>query len=556
MIRYRSDLFGLRTLFIWSGSAVSRALVPALVSTLVAWIYWEIWKEELQTIILHTYVIAVLIGFFGFLLTTRLNFAYQRWWEALSMCHTSTSKFVDSAVCLASCHYQTSHLWKQPKSYGDNCKGGSAAQKTVLKDMRLQDFLNLDMQKSKKTIWAMNMNGLPSPTRTELLSATFHDTKKKAFRWFRQPTLKPPTAIGTANRPAQVTKNKREVPRPAPVSQRRRTWSVSELVVRTKSFTPNRQRCISQGMVDPQDDISDFLEEMVHLYSLLNAVAMASLRHDVEGSPSPLCAYRENLPLPPYNCQHYKEPPVDDNDDDVDDASVIQKQCFAWYYRLRDLFYFLAGLDSSPKQRTLYNAGRPFSVLGGISEAEAVRLQMARGPMAQVALCQLWLKEFIAREHLQGSTGATPPPTISRVFRFMSEGIAAYHHCRNVAYAPFPFVHEQLTRFFTFVVVFCFPCLYVGFVNTKFLAFSMNFVTMLCFQGIYEVARELSNPYHTVPNDLPLNLFHAQFNESLRTLLTGFHPDSKPKDDVADRWLDSSSPVTLPKGHAAWMSFS
>jgi predicted membrane chloride channel (bestrophin family) len=52
----------------------------------------------------------------------------------------------------------------------------------------------------------------------------------------------------------------------------------------------------------------------------------------------------------------------------------------------------------------------------------------------------------------------------------------------------------------------------------------------LCFQGIYEVARELSNPYHTVPNDLPLNLFHSQFNESLRTLLMGFHPDSKPKD--------------------------
>jgi hypothetical protein len=253
---------------------------------------------------------------------------------------------------------------------------------------------------------------------------------------------------------------------------------------------------------------------------------MASLRHDIEGCPSPLSEYQENEPLPPYNSEHYR--PLDEHDDD--DDSLKKKYCRPWYDQMCHQFYFLIGWDSSPKQRTIYNAGRPFSVLGGVSEAEATRLQLARGPMAQVALCQLWLKEFIVREHLHGSTGDVGDPFITRVINCLSEGTAAYHQCRSVAYVPFPFVHEQLTRFFTFVVVFTFPVLYVAFVNTKFMALLMNFVTLLCFQGIYEVARELSNPYHTVPNDLPLNLFHSQFNESLRTLLMGFHPDSKPKD--------------------------
>jgi len=579
----------------WSGSAASRALVPALVSTLIAFLYWEYWnRDELELLIQDSYAIAVMIGFFGFLLTTRLNFAYQRWWEAISMCHRSTSKFTDSAVCLASYHLQArNHRWEPPTSYGET--GRSATTTHALKDMTIPDFLNLDLKKTNMTLPPMTIApvagrqvGSLSPSTAPKSLLNTNSTKKKGrifIQWMhqKQPFRLPQSSSvsqssqhNDAGDPALMNSagaTNQPIPRPIPLSQRRRTWSVSNLIPSTKSFTPNRQRGTSssqeqggwaggRGMGIPehcqQFPVSDFLEEMIHLYSLLNAVAMASLRHDVEGCPSPLCEYRANNPWPPYNCENYTllEPPAEEeNVDDTDVFNKWNKNCLPLYHKLRSLFYFLVGLDSSPKQRTLYNAGRPFTVLGGVSEAEAARLQLARGPMAQVALCQLWLKEFIVREHLHGSTGDVAAPLVSRVLAFLSEGIAAYHLCRNVAYVPFPFAHEQLTRFFTFVVVFCFPLLYVAFVNTRFMALLMNFVTLLCFQGIYEVARELSNPYHTVPNDLPLNLFHAQFNESLRTVLTGFHPDAikSKKEDASELWMDSSSSLlSMPKVYAAW----
>ena len=145
--------------------------------------------------------------------------------------------------------------------------------------------------------------------------------------------------------------------------------------------------------------------------------------------------------------------------------------------------------------------------------------------MAQLALCQLWLKEFVTREYLNGSTGDVAPPIVGRIYHFLTDGIAAYHQCRKIAYVPFPFPHAQMTSLFCFLVLWILPVLYVAFCNSLALACCLNFTTVWCFLGIHEVARELNNPYHTVPNDLPLNRFHAQFNESLRVTLNGYHPD-------------------------------
>jgi hypothetical protein len=41
-----------------------------------------------------------------------------------------------------------------------------------------------------------------------------------------------------------------------------------------------------------------------------------------------------------------------------------------------------------------------------------------------------------------------------------------------------------------------------------------------------QVARELENPFHNVPNEVPLNNFHAQYNHALITMYSGYHPDA------------------------------
>lgn len=82
---------------------------------------------------------------------------------------------------------------------------------------------------------------------------------------------------------------------------------------------------------------------------------------------------------------------------------------------------------------------------------------------------------------------------------------------------PFPFVHGQITAFFSLATIFLFPLLFNSFVTKLWFACVMNFLTVLCFLGIHEVARELENPFQNTPNDLPLTTMQAQLNEALVT---------------------------------------
>lgn len=83
-----------------------------------------------------------------------------------------------------------------------------------------------------------------------------------------------------------------------------------------------------------------------------------------------------------------------------------------------------------------------------------------------------------------------------------------------------------MTAFFSIAVLFIFPVLYSSFVDNLAFACIMNFVTVLCFLGMHEVARELETPFQNIPNDLPLTTFQAQFNEALVAMYAGFHPDA------------------------------
>lgn len=52
------------------------------------------------------------------------------------------------------------------------------------------------------------------------------------------------------------------------------------------------------------------------------------------------------------------------------------------------------------------------------------------------------------------------------------------------------------------------------------------FSLLYFFTGLNEISKELEFPFRSTPNDLPLNLFQAQFNEALVTMFSGFHPDA------------------------------
>ena len=159
-----------------------------------------------------------------------------------------------------------------------------------------------------------------------------------------------------------------------------------------------------------------FLQELAHLSSLMNAVALSTLRNDVEGVASPLSLYQPGSPWPEV------DPQLDQNLYD----SRLERYWFAWLYFL--------GQGRSPAERTRYNAARPMSVLGGVSDAEIQMLQVARGPLAKTQLCFFWLSEFAVREYDEGAHGAL----ISRCMQFLSDGMTGYNDARKIMFNPFP----------------------------------------------------------------------------------------------------------------------
>ena len=85
----------------------------------------------------------------------------------------------------------------------------------------------------------------------------------------------------------------------------------------------------------------------------------------------------------------------------------------------------------------------------------------------------------------------------------------------------------QITTVFMLVVdLFVTPLLMTTYVMNFWLGAVLNILSVLCFTGLHEVAREIENPFQNVPNDVPLNNYQAQFNEGLMVMFYGYHPDS------------------------------
>lgn len=87
----------------------------------------------------------------------------------------------------------------------------------------------------------------------------------------------------------------------------------------------------------------------------------------------------------------------------------------------------------------------------------------------------------------------------------------------------------------------------LSFVTNQIFGFVLNLLTVMCFAGLHEVARELENPFQNVPNDVPLNNFQGQYNEALMTMFFGFHPDAFWQvviDEEKEQERGSSGPIT------------
>jgi TolA-binding protein len=475
MIKYESDMFGLRQLGIWHGSAVFRAILPAAFSSavLVAYSYGQQQHnnnnndsmENNNKIVEQPYTITVFIAFFSFLLAFRLNYSYQRYWEACTQIYAMQSQWVDSAVCLASFHYQCDHYTEQrPLTFGNHpALRNDTRERERQREQTLsgvEEWIDQHDETNKaQELQQQQQNELELEQNEQQIQIQTQQKQRRRgggiFRWF---VKKPPKASTTRSkeRPTLLAPTNDTVPRPPvakafkPINRNERTTSNEKPFSKDRTNTNTKpsskawrtsfahhggsgnkttndlnddndnededtrnttKRNLLQltGLESPTPSL--FLQEAAHLYSLLSAVAMSSLRVDIEGAQSPLTEHVPGLPIPPVNPDQ-----------------LSQEIKFTYYespHKVQAFVSFCLGLSRSPGHRTMYNAARPFRVIGGVSDSECDLLLQAKGPYAQMALCNMWLKEFITREYLNGSTGPVAPPIVGRVYQFISGGVAA-----------------------------------------------------------------------------------------------------------------------------------
>lgn len=493
MIKYVSGAYGFRILLRLHGSAAFKALTPALLSTAVyvafSCVFPRLHEDDTQ-VFDHPYPLAALISAFSFMLTFKASFSYNRYWEAVTSVHIMHSKWLDVGMELAAFHLQMKRYTKPP-SFGAHPEVKCLErERQRLNEMTNEQYHQLFDMGSDQSKWPNRLRSFFKKSKARKV-VECDINNHLSFRSTRK----------------SINKVAKQNPSTTTVSPSRNFASMSLSSPMTKIVSTRIQ---NGGMEAIQPPL--FLQECAHLLSLLSAVAMSTLRNDIEAAESPLATFAPNAPWPHVDPDAY--------------SADVRKDWARSTHRSWTLLRYLLGISRSEKDRTLYNAARPFRVVGGVSDAEVELLQAARGPSAKVALCSMWLQEFICREHLAGSLGAVPDPIISRLYQFTSDGMTGYNQARKVAYIPFPFPHSQIVSIFVLVTVVYIPVLMLTYVTNVSFGAVLNLLTVMCFSGLHEVARELEDPFQNVPNDIPANNFQAQFNEALMTMYMGYHPDS------------------------------
>lgn len=519
MIPYYKSFLGLNLIFRLNGSPIYRAAVPGIISSIFFCLirqYINYHGSMSSKYIGHPYGLGVLISSVSFLIIFRLNNGYQRYWGACGDVYQMMSKWLDAVTHTATYHLQQDHYNHiKPPSYYDhhdlNMYGFRRDREREKDFARVREPERKEFRKTRTVSRSIEQiseskANYKSWTSFRNLSSddeSISDQASSSRRYNSSQTVDIDPHLEAIRDPFYL------------LDEGKKDGGWGDLFDDGKSTFYDRKEPATWDMKLDMGFASEvggrthvlFLQELIHLASLCNAVAFSTLRCDIEGSPAPLGLYKPGSSWPEVDPDNIKY----DNDNIL--SSFV-----------RSLNY-LTGVDKSDKERTKQNAKRPIPVIGGVSDNEIAFLQRARGASAKVNLVWNWLSEFIIREHLAGSLGAVGPPIISRIFQFLSDGMIYYNHCRKTSFIPFPYPHAQISAFFVFFTMFAVPLLMDEYAEDTYLGAVLTFLTVVCLAGAHEVARELENPFRNVPNEIPLITLQAQYNEALITLYSGYHPD-------------------------------
>ena len=171
----------------------------------------------------------------------------------------------------------------------------------------------------------------------------------------------------------------------------------------------------------------DFVAYAVHIFSLLHATALQSLRGDsVEGAFLPVPLQPLEPPQRNISSDGVAEPPLV--------VEALQRGSTGSAGGAGGAGCSCGGLLP---HATVYPK---LEVLGGLSEGE---MRCLHGNPERCHLVYTWLlKEMVLRRKAGGL--ATDGPVVSRIYQVLSDGMLSYLGARKLADTPFPFPYAQL----------------------------------------------------------------------------------------------------------------
>ena len=162
----------------------------------------------------------------------------------------------------------------------------------------------------------------------------------------------------------------------------------------------------------------------------------------------------------------------------------------------------------------------PLAVVGGVDAGELAVLQ--RLDCDRAYLVMSWIQSHIVARAEDAEGLRVPPPVLSRVYQTLSDGMLGLNQADKLAKTPFPMPYAQMLTVLLLVFNVTLPVMIAANVDALWLAVAVAAVSVVAYQGLNETARELEDPFKpTHANDLGLPQLQAMFNSKVRAATPG-----------------------------------
>jgi hypothetical protein len=352
MIQYYKGVFGLNLLTRIHGSAVYRGMIPAVFSIAVYLVIATTHAYDYDATD-HPYAVGVLVSSVSFIIIFRANQGYNRYWEACGNIHHMMSKWLDATTHTSVFHMQCDHYKKiMPPTFFN------------YPDLN-RDFLTRDRERQTESASASGRISMAyARSEHKSINPVTKENKVRA----RNRTNRSNKGLGARlENSMSATSSRDSMPGDEAIPLVGKGGLDGGWEDLFGDDTSTYYKYGEEWTLDKQGFANAkggrmpalFLQELAHLSSLMNAVALSTLRNDVEGAESPLDVYDPGADWP-----------------EVDPGKIPMQH--STYSCLELVGHFL-GADRTPANRTRYNASRPVGVIGGVSDNEIRFLQMAKG---------------------------------------------------------------------------------------------------------------------------------------------------------------------------------